>query len=99
MCITAHAKSAYRPSSVIAEPSTYQSEFHEVTLPDPAKLEAIVADFCTAHRGMRKVIVAANGVLTLQLAYVMNKQGLRWGTDIGFLSFDNLEWAALAGQG
>lgn len=76
-----------------------QSEFHQVTLPDPAKLEAIVADFCTAHRGMRKVIVAANGVLTLQLAYVMNKQGLRWGTDIGFLSFDNLEWAALAGQG
>ncbi|HCR4096304.1 TPA: LacI family DNA-binding transcriptional regulator [Providencia rettgeri] len=76
-----------------------KSEFHEVTLPNPEKLASIVAEFCISHRGMRKAIVAANGVLTLQLAYAMNQQGLRWGADIGFLSFDNLEWAAFAGQG
>ncbi|KLN47165.1 LacI family transcriptional regulator [Providencia rettgeri] len=76
-----------------------QSEFHQISVPDPAQLDSIVANFCASHRGMRKAIVAANGVLTLQLAYVMNQQGLRWGADIGFLSFDNLEWAAFAGQG
>ncbi|MBP6122439.1 MAG: LacI family DNA-binding transcriptional regulator [Providencia sp.] len=76
-----------------------KGESYEVSLPDADALETIVSDFCASKRGMRKAIVAANGVLTLQLAYTLNKLGLRWGADIGFLSFDNLEWASLAGQG
>lgn len=76
-----------------------KGELHQVTLPDPEKLTSIITNFCVSHRGMRKAIVAANGVLTLQLAYTMDQQGLRWGSDIGFLSFDNLEWASFAGQG
>ncbi|WP_369308836.1 LacI family DNA-binding transcriptional regulator [Providencia rettgeri] len=86
-------------SRLLNKQGQIKGEFHQVTLPDPERLNTIVADFCTSHRGMRKAIVAANGVLTLQLAYVMHQQGLRWGADIGFLSFDNLEWAAFAGQG
>lgn len=84
---------------VLHDNQQIKGEYHEVTLPDPNSLEQIITEFCRSHRGMRKAVVAANGVLTLQMAYALNKLGLRWGADIGFLSFDNLDWAALAGQG
>lgn len=76
-----------------------KGESHEVRLPDPQGLRELIADFCARHRGMRKAIMAANGVLTLQIANTLSHLGLNWGSDIGFLSFDNLEWAALAGKG
>ncbi len=76
-----------------------KGESYQFSLPDPKGLEDLIADFCVRHRGMRKAIMAANGVLTLQIANALNRLGLNWGSDIGFLSFDNLEWAALAGKG
>lgn len=76
-----------------------RGESHEIQLPAAECLESLIADFCANHRGMRKAIIAANGVLTLHLANVLGQLGLHWGSDIGFLSFDNLEWAALAGKG
>ncbi|MCL2899883.1 LacI family DNA-binding transcriptional regulator [Brenneria tiliae] len=75
------------------------AQSHEVQLPAPEEIERLIAGFCSGHRGMRKAVIAANGVLTLQVAQALNRLGLHWGTDIGFLSFDNLEWAALAGKG
>ena len=84
---------------VLLNNSQIKGESHEVSLPAPERLSAIIAEFCTNHRGMRKAIVAANGVLTLKIADALNQQGLHWGSDIGFLSFDNLEWASFAGQG
>ena len=48
---------------------------------------------------MRKAVISANGALTLQVARAMRRLGLSWGSDIGLLGFDELEWAELAGVG
>ncbi len=74
-------------------------ESHEVQLPSDGELDRLIADFNARHRGMRKAIITANGVLTLQVALALRRLGLNWGSDIGFLSFDNLAWAELAGSG
>ncbi len=37
--------------------------------------------------------------LTLQVARALKRVGLIWGSDIGLLGFDELEWAELAGVG
>ncbi len=49
--------------------------------------------------GMRKAVISANGALTLQVARSLKRIGLHWGSDIGLLGFDELEWAELAGVG
>ncbi|MCW2256637.1 LacI family kdg operon repressor [Providencia alcalifaciens] len=85
--------------SFLSQNPQVRGESHQIKLPNEQKLENIIADFCVRHRGMRKAVIAANGVLTLQIAHILSHLGLRWGADIGFLSFDNLEWAALAGTG
>ncbi|MFM2480858.1 LacI family DNA-binding transcriptional regulator [Celerinatantimonas sp. YJH-8] len=76
-----------------------KGEIHEIELPNDSLLISTIATFCSNHRGMRKAIIAANGVLSLKIAYALKHLGLAWGADIGFLSFDNLEWAELAGKG
>jgi len=76
-----------------------RGESHEVELPADEELDRLIADFSARHRGMRKAIITANGVLTLQVALTLRRLGLNWGSDIGFLSFDNLAWAELAGSG
>ncbi len=43
--------------------------------------------------------MSANGALTLQVARALKRIGLNWGSDIGLLGFDELEWAELAGVG
>ena len=43
--------------------------------------------------------MVANGALTLQVARSLQRINLHWGSDIGLLGFDELEWAALAGVG
>ena len=40
-----------------------------------------------------------SGALTLQVARALKRVGLIWGSDIGLLGFDELEWAELAGVG
>nr|MDQ6119622.1 substrate-binding domain-containing protein [Klebsiella pneumoniae subsp. pneumoniae] len=44
-------------------------------------------------------VISANGALTLQVARALKRVGLIWGSDIGLLGFDELEWAELAGVG
>lgn len=83
----------------LSENPQIKGESLQLKLPDEQALTRSITDFCARHRGMRKAIIAANGVLTLQISHILSNLGLRWGADIGFLSFDNLEWAALAGNG
>ncbi|GKX52416.1 LacI family DNA-binding transcriptional regulator [Budvicia aquatica] len=71
----------------------------EVPLNDPQRLEAILREFNQSYRGMRKAVLSANGALTLQIARGLRHIGLQWGSDIGLLGFDELEWAELAGVG
>lgn len=84
---------------ILANHSGICGESHEISLPAGEALDHLLTDFNTRHRGMRKAILTANGVLTLQVALALRRLGLHWGSDIGLLSFDNLPWAELAGSG
>ncbi|AIU71091.1 LacI family transcriptional regulator [Hafnia alvei FB1] len=71
----------------------------EVVLNKGELLDQVLSQFCHQHRGMRKAVMSANGALTLQVARSLRRLGLNWGSDIGLLGFDELEWAELAGAG
>ena len=71
----------------------------EVPLTDNTQLDDTLRQFHQQHRGMRKAVISANGALTLQVACALKRIGLNWGSDIGLLGFDELEWAELAGVG
>ncbi len=71
----------------------------EIPLSEAALLDHTLQQFHASHRGMRKALISANGALTLQVARSLRRLGLNWGSDIGLLGFDELEWAELAGVG
>ena len=75
------------------------AENAEIPLHEAGQLDNILRQFHTRHRGMRKAVISANGALTLQVARSLKRIGLHWGSDIGLLGFDELEWAELAGVG
>ena len=75
------------------------AENAEVQLNDGAMLDNVLRQFHARHRGMRKAVISANGALTLQVVRALKRVGLIWGSDIGLLGFDELEWAELAGVG
>ena len=52
-----------------------------------------------AKRGKRAAVLAGNAVVTLRVAAAMARLGLRFGEDIGFVGFDDPEWAPLIGPG
>ncbi|VFS69856.1 transcriptional repressor RbsR [Raoultella planticola] len=72
------------------------AENAEVPLNDGAMLDTVLRQFHSRHRGMRKALISANGALTLQVARALKRIDLVWGSDIGLLGFDELEWAELA---
>ncbi|MBJ3814292.1 LacI family DNA-binding transcriptional regulator [Shimwellia pseudoproteus] len=76
-----------------------RAESAGVPLHDSESLDNTLRQFHASHRGMRKAIISANGALTLQVARALRRLGLNWGSDIGLLGFDELEWAELAGVG
>jgi len=75
------------------------AENAEVPLNDGAMMDNVLRQFHARHRGMRKAVISANGALTLQVARSLKRVDLIWGSDIGLLGFDELEWAELAGVG
>ncbi|MEN3752870.1 LacI family DNA-binding transcriptional regulator [Mangrovibacter sp. SLW1] len=82
--------------------SQYQgitAENAQAPLHDASQIDDILRTFHSRYRGMRKAIISANGSLTLQVARSLRRIGLNWGSDIGLLGFDELEWAELAGVG
>lgn len=83
----------------MAEHPALAAEQAETPLNDGPQLETVLREFNLRHRGMRKAVISANGALTLQVARAMRHLGLHWGSDIGLLGFDELEWAELAGVG
>ncbi|KNC11178.1 LacI family transcriptional regulator [Klebsiella sp. RIT-PI-d] len=89
--------SAFR--ATLANVSGVIAENSEVPLMDTVRIDDVLRQFHTRHRGMRKAVVSANGALTLQVARSLRRLGLHWGSDIGLLGFDELEWAELAGVG
>jgi LacI family kdg operon repressor len=49
--------------------------------------------------GSEAAILSGNAVVTLRCAKTVMRLGLRFGPDIGFLGFDELDWAPLVGPG
>jgi LacI family transcriptional regulator, kdg operon repressor len=51
------------------------------------------------RRGRHGAVLAGNAIVTLRVATAMARLGLRFGTDLGFVGFDDPEWAPLIGPG
>ncbi len=66
---------------------------------DEALLEALRAVRHRARRGRRAAIVSGNAVITLRVASAMSRLGWRFGEELGFVGFDDPEWASLIGPG
>jgi LacI family kdg operon repressor len=47
----------------------------------------------------KAAILSGNAVVTVRCATAVMRLGLRFGADIGFIGFDELEWAPLVGPG
>ncbi|MFT3717719.1 LacI family DNA-binding transcriptional regulator [Pseudorhodoferax sp.] len=50
------------------------------------------------HR-RRAAVVAGNAVVTLRVAHAMRQLGWQFGRELGFVGFDDPDWAALIGPG
>jgi LacI family kdg operon repressor len=75
-------------------------EVYESTGDDGAGLDAALRGLHKrATRGKRAAVLAGNAVVTLRVAAAMARLGLRFGADIGFVGFDDPEWAPLIGPG
>ena len=61
--------------------------------------EALRALRQRAKRGRRAAVVAGNAVVTLRIAQAMARLGWQFGADLGFVGFDDPEWASLIGPG
>ena len=47
----------------------------------------------------RAAVVAGNAVVTLRVAHAVQRLGWRFGAELGFVGFDDPEWASLIGPG
>ncbi|RKS86875.1 LacI family transcriptional regulator [Orbus hercynius] len=63
------------------------------------KLEQAISAFCQLHRGKRKAIISMNGSVTLSISLVLKRLNLISGKDIGFIGFDDPQWASVIGDG
>lgn len=52
-----------------------------------------------AGRNRRPAVVAGNSVVTLRVAQAMQRLGWQFGSELGFIGFDDPEWASLIGPG
>ncbi|MDM0036153.1 LacI family DNA-binding transcriptional regulator [Variovorax sp. J22P271] len=85
---------------VAAHEPRVAGEVYESTGDDGDGLDAALrALHKRAQRGKRVAVLAGNAVVTLRVAAAMARLGLRFGADIGFVGFDDAEWAPLIGPG
>ncbi|HVR53984.1 MAG TPA: LacI family DNA-binding transcriptional regulator [Pseudorhodoferax sp.] len=66
---------------------------------DAALLAALQALRARAGPGRRPAVVAGNAVVTLRVAHALRQLGWHFGSDLGFVGFDDPDWAALVDPG
>jgi len=81
------------------EPRVAGEVFESVEGETDALDEALRALRQRAKRGRRAAVVAGNAVVTLRIAQAMARLGWQFGADLGFVGFDDPEWASLIGPG
>jgi LacI family transcriptional regulator, kdg operon repressor len=83
--------------AAIAESGASHGEVLEVDLDDQAAVDASVQRFIAQWQGRRVALLGSNGMVTLQLALMLQRLELRMPDDVGLLGFDELPWSPLAG--
>lgn len=83
--------------AAIAENAASHGEVLEVDLDDQPAVDARVRQFIAQWRGRRVALLGSNGMVTLQLALMLQRLELRMPDDVGLLGFDELPWSPLAG--
>ncbi len=97
---TRRERTAAFSACVAAQPQGVAGEvFESEEGADEALLEALRTLRQRARRGRRAAVVAGNAVITLRVASAVSRLGWRFGTDLGFVGFDDPEWASLIGPG
>ena len=66
---------------------------------EPALLAALQALRQRAGNKRRAAVVAGNAVVTLRVAHAMRALGWQFGAELGFVGFDDPDWASLIGPG
>lgn len=83
--------------AAIAESAGCHGEVLEVDLDDKPSVDAQVRQFIAQWHGRRIALLASNGMVTLELALMLQRLDLRMPEDVGLLGFDELPWSPLAG--
>lgn len=81
------------------QPQVAGELFESVGGDDEALDAALKALRKRARRGRRAAVIAGNAVVTLRVAQSMARLGWQFGHDLGFVGFDDPEWASLIGPG
>jgi len=66
---------------------------------EAALLEALRALKRRARGARRPAVIAGNAVVTLRVAQAVKQLGWHFGEELGFVGFDDPEWASLIGPG
>jgi LacI family kdg operon repressor len=91
--------SAFAACVAAQRPAVAGEVFESVAEAD-AELDAALRALRTrGRRGKRAAVIAGNAVVTLRVAQAMARLGWRFGPDLGFVGFDDPEWASLIGPG
>jgi LacI family transcriptional regulator, kdg operon repressor len=73
----------------------FESSEHDTAALD-AELRALRR---RARKGQRAAVLAGNAIVTLRIAAAMARLGWQFGSELGFVGFDDPEWAPLIGPG
>jgi len=90
---------AFRACVEAHEPRVAGEVFECAADDDAALDQALRALRKRAGRGRRAAVLAGNAVVTLRVASAMARLGWRFGEELGFVGFDDAEWAPLIGPG
>lgn len=66
---------------------------------DEAALDAALGQLAQRAAGRPAAVVASNAPVTLRVAAAVARLGWRFGVDLGFVGFDDTDWAPLVGDG
>jgi LacI family kdg operon repressor len=76
------------------------AQMHECDADQDSQLDAVLAELGQrAACNEPAAVIGGNAVITLRVAGAMSRLGLRFGRDLGFVGFDDPEWAHLIGPG
>jgi LacI family kdg operon repressor len=89
-CMDAHASNAPRVAGQVFESTEDGGD---------ALQAALRALRRRVQRGRRAAVIAGNAVVTLRVAAAIAKLGWQFGQELGFVGFDDPEWASLIGPG